>query len=163
LLQRWTDSLNLWLAVAVLRLFEVAVLRSARDPATRELLASAQSPDGGPEERYAYLYGLAWAWIFPAPVVGVLGAGIGYVEHWLNGNTHTNQIIAITSFAFGFCIAGCIDAGWRFCLVQTARRRYRRAGRILDDQSRRLVKLSRLNDRTLLLQLAAGALLAWRS
>jgi hypothetical protein len=155
--KRWTNSLNLFLV-------RTAVPGVRADPELRALVADGQSSRTSPEARYAYLYGLVLVWYLLSPVLAVLSLGPEYVADRLGGNQGTGATIgiAIADFGFGFCMAGGIDATWRFWLVQAARRRYRRVGNVLDGVSRRLMGLSQLNDGTLVIQLAAGALVAWR-
>jgi hypothetical protein len=49
-----------------------------------------------------------------------------------------------------------LDVAWRLWLVNRARRRYRRNAVTVDLTVRRLINAATVNDRTLVLQLAAG-------
>jgi hypothetical protein len=148
LLKATTASLNVYLAVSLFR------LGGERNP--RELLNDAELKGEDPEVRFVYLYGLGGAWFLLLGVSGIVLTGLGALAAWVGG--HEGDAISIRALYFvtAFCMAGGLDATWRIWLVKGARRRYRRNGRMLDKQARRLMKIAVFDDRTLLLQLAAG-------
>ncbi len=66
----------------------------------------------------------------------------------------------VFAFSFAFCVAGGLDALWRLWLVWAARKRWRRAGRIVDRRVSHLMHYAALNDNTILLQLAVALFFA---
>jgi hypothetical protein len=50
------------------------------------------------------------------------------------------------------CLAGAVDALWRYYFARAAGRRYVAGGERFDVRTERLVKIARVNDATLLLQ-----------
>jgi hypothetical protein len=148
LLKRTTESLNLHLAQSLFR------LAGDRDPGS--LLNEAELEREDPEVRFVYLYGLCLAWFILVGVSGIVLTGLSALAAFVGGHEWDAISLRATYFITAFCIAGGLDATWRVWLVQGARRRYRRNGRALDKQARRLVRVAWADDRTLLLQLAAG-------
>lgn len=119
-------------------------------------------PEGTPNWREIYLAYVAVAWGKLALYGGVLATGASYLLERFDGKSGRTVGLKLLAFVLAFCIAGIADAAWRIQFAGVARRRYRRAGRVVDDGMRRLMRLSRLNYGTLLLQVAAAALVAWR-
>ncbi len=127
----------------------------------QDSLRNAQLPAGTPSERQFYLLalGIAWGKLYVAGAV--LLSVIAFLVHVIRGGHGTTVWVAALVFISAFCITGMVDVAWRIQLVGAARRRWRRAGRISDDRTRRLMRISRINNRTLVLQLAAGLLATW--
>jgi hypothetical protein len=151
---RWTDSLNLYL---VTRRYG-----RSRDTRFRSRLYEGQRADGTPDQREIYLGFVVVVWGQLVAVSGVAGVALAYVLYRLEGDVGKQIAVALVIFVAVFCLAGMADAVWRIQLVGVARRRSERTGGTIDDLGRRLIRISMVNDGTLLLQLAAGAFFAWR-
>jgi hypothetical protein len=89
------------------------------------------------------------------------GVAAAYLLNKLDGKQGNSIGVRFLVFVGAFCLAGAADAAWRVQFVGVARRRYVRAGDVLDNGMLRLMRISRLNDGTLLLQLGAAAFFAW--
>jgi hypothetical protein len=149
---RQTDALQLRL---------ITLLNRADSELERDSLRSAQLPEGTPSERYFYLLALGIAWGKLYVFGAIFLSGIAFLFHLVSGGHGTAIWVLLLVFISAFCITGMVDVAWRIQLVGSARRRWKRAGFVVDDRTLRLMRLSRINDGTLVLQITAGAVAAW--
>lgn len=149
-------SLDRIILISGLRIFRY------RDPS--RIVATMRNAASDPEAQYALFGALGAFWLALYPIFGLTWVAVCALLRSLH--LVGNATVA-SGFLFGaaFCIAGAVDALWRHILTWAARGRYRRAGGVLDDRTRRLLHFARLNDATLLIQIFAGLVVAfglWR-
>ena len=87
---------------------------------------------------------------------------IAFLFTVVSGDHGTGVWVSLLVFVAAFCLTGMGDVVWRSLLVRAAVNRWKRAGRVADDRTHHLLRLSRVNDGTLLLQFAVAALVTWR-
>ena len=144
--------------------FELRLITLVNKPETeleRDSLRNAQLLEGTPSERQFYLLALGITWGKLYVLGAILLSGVAFFVHLVHGGNETTIWVALLVFVSAFCITGMVDVAWRIQLVAAAGRRWKRGGRVNDERTSRLMRLSRINDRTLLLQLAAGLLASW--
>jgi hypothetical protein len=133
----------------------------SRAPDALEWWRETQVSDEKPERRSTYLYLVGTCWSKLALMCGVavslLGFGLAQVNDSLGYSLASTALV----LTMGFCLTGLADTIWRSWLVAAARRRYRTANRKVDDRTRRLMRLARLNDGGLLLQFASAIFWLW--
>jgi hypothetical protein len=148
LLRNWIASPHLYLAKSVARL--------AGDRSPGDLLNKSELARGDPELIFVYFYAAVGGWLLLGVLSGLALTGLTALASYLGGQAGHAVSLRILYFATAFCFVGALDALWRVWLVYAARRRYRRDGRTLDRQARRLVSVAQLGDGALLVQFAAG-------
>lgn len=151
---RWTDSLNLFLITRLVRV----TLRDRSGGA--DVFGAAVLPDASPSNVKGYVEAVCWLWIILASVCGVLTGGLTWLLDTVDGNQGNTIAVTIGTFLVAFCSVGAIDALWRYYFARAARRRYYQVLHV-DDGVRQLIRIARLNDATIILQLAGAALIAW--
>jgi hypothetical protein len=133
-----------------------------REPFVQKWLRATQASDEEPEDRCIYLTYLGLCWGKAALICAAVVFSIGYLIARVDkpiGDGFTQVTVVFTTT---FCITGGVDAIWRLELASSARRRYRRANSVVDKSCRRLMRIARLNNATILIQLAVASILAWR-
>lgn len=95
-------------------------------------------------------------------VGGVGSIGIAYLLHLLFGSSGLGVGVRLFAFVGVVCLAGIVDTLWRSVITSIAERRYTRAEYKPDRVTAGLMRVARINDAVLLLQLVAGSLAAWR-
>jgi hypothetical protein len=134
----------------------------SRSPDALEWWRETQSSDEKPERRSTYLFLVGTCWSKLALMCGVTVALIGYGLAQVDDSLGYSFASTTLVFTMAFCLTGLADTIWRSWLVAAARRRYRAANRTVDDQTRRLMRLARLDDGAIIIQFAVAALLAWK-
>ncbi|MGH3002336.1 MAG: hypothetical protein ACRDM1_06705 [Gaiellaceae bacterium] len=95
-------------------------------------------------------------------LIAVLGIPVLAVGFGFSKATHSDPVTGVgLPIVIGFCITGVADMVWRGFLVGAARRRYDAANRRVDDDTRRLMRMARLNDGTLALQVIGAIVGSW--
>ena|SRR5207245_4153600 len=153
----WTDSLNLFVATTQLKKLR---LGGSRHGTAFEMFKESLSADPNPIELHAYLTTVVVAWSNLILPFSLLTVGIAYVGDKLDGIRGNHIGLGIGMLPLGICLVGGADALWRRWFAKAARRHFLAADSILDAHSRRLIRIARANDATIVLQTLAGLILA---
>jgi membrane protein required for beta-lactamase induction len=155
-LTEWTDALHLFL------IKHLAGPR-ARAPDALEWWHETQRSDESPEERSIYVILVATCWSRLIFVVGIVTLPVAALVQQVDESLGHKVFWIPTLFALGFCCTGMADMFWRSLVVRAAERRHRdHPRRRVDDQTRRLMRVARVNDGALLIQFAVAVLVVWR-
>ena len=133
------------------------------DPSGALTLASLRDPET-PLQYYVFLAALTLGWCALAGVFGLLEMGVWGALYGLHVVGH-GILLTTLIFTSTFCFVGAGDALWRSFVAWSAHTRWRRAvpevgyaGALdFEPTTRRLLRIARFNDWTLVIQLAAAA------
>ena len=118
-------------------------------------LPASRSVD--PETLFASIGALGFTWLLAYALLSLLWLGIWAVLRGVDVVTH-HAFLPVFEFMAGFCIAGSVDAFWRYLVASAARKRFIGAGETVDHRTSRLMNIAQINDATILIQLAVGVL-----
>lgn len=151
-LGHWNDSLNLFLATRQL----VKRRRRGRGDVIEEMLRDALTSRPEPQAVWFYLDTARVGWramLF----YSLLFMGVAtYVGEKIAGYAGSRIGLGIGALPAAASLVGEFDLLWRLVVLRSARRRFRAAGGAVDEPTRRLLRIARVNDGTLLLQIVVG-------
>lgn len=137
---------------------EVALWARRRERATYLMLfREALAPDPDPADAAAYLRALFDGWgllLFPALLVMIAVALVG---HKLDGSRGNVDGFGIGLFFPVACLAGQLDALWRYATAKRARRLDSASSEAHRARAQRLLQIAQFRDGTLVLQLLAAS------
>lgn len=148
---RLTDALNFAIARGRLaRLLNPVGLEPS------EIAQELRSDEPNPALLRLYFKFLFWGWSGLTTACLLVAVGLAFVGDKIDGNTG-NGIGAGIGFApVGATLVGELDAILRQRYARLAERRFIAAGRVMDQETIRLIRIARRNHGTLLVQAVAG-------
>jgi hypothetical protein len=151
-IDRWSDSLN----------FRVASLQSSRrlrDGALTQLRLGVL-PDPDPLYFAIYTRSVLNGWEALMLPSTLLMIGLAYVGDRIGGREGSTIGLALGLLPTGACLVGIFDAAWRHRYAKNASRLFIEAGDVVDDRVRRLIRIARTRDATIVLQVLGGVIAA---
>lgn len=153
-LSRWNDGLNGELYRHRLRVLE------RRGGDAREFEEPLAAVDPSPITLNFYFTMLLVGWTNLAFPVVLLMICFSLAGQEVDGSAGRLFGLGVGLFPVVFCLLGGADVFWRRMLTKAAQARYEAANYRLDQPTRRLLRLSRLNDGTLVWQVALSMVVA---
>lgn len=131
-----------------------------RDRDVAQVIPAVHASEPNPVFLKGYIDTLFYGWGILWSVFAALALALGYLGDKLTGHRDRWIFASVAVLPAVACLVGEFDALWRGFYARAAAKRYLQAERVFDDECRRLVRVARLNDGAIMIQLAVGIAVA---